>query len=414
MSDSRRRRALCLGLSRESLERQADALRDEVIGSADDLIRSFASAAVNSAPARGVPGTLIARGGANPGIAVVGDLDAAATARVEELFDQLEEAADSLLYVSYHQAGLDVRVLAERLEQRFTRATLDEAVFRPVPRGGLIVLGMLALTMDLRHDQLTAQPPDDDRLLVLVDDCALSGHRIHQTLQATASQQIALALLYAPLELCRNIESQEPRVQGCVAAHRLRDVGPEMHGQGYGAWIDRWTQRVSRDRYWIGRPESVAFAWKEPDRSFFNAATQEREVSWQMVPGQLATPPRPSGDGGLALQVQPEARGPLRPVADVFFADLQGTVVIARPGHEEAIELNTIAGAFWRSLLEQGSVAAMVDDLHRDYEVDRAHLEADVTQFVDGFLQKGILEMDRLRELPDDDPSPRVGGVRVG
>jgi hypothetical protein len=392
LSDSTQRRALCLALSKNSLEQQVHALQDQVIGSSNDLIRAFASAAAASVPARRVPGTLIARGGEHPGIAVVGDLDDAAIARVGELFDQLEEASGALRYVSYPQAELDVRVLAERLEQRFTRAALDEALFRPVPRGGLIVLGMLAMAMDLRHDQLTAPTHDDGRLVVLVDDCALSGHRIHQTLQATPSQRIALALLYAPLELCRNIESIEDRVQGCVAARRLRDVGPQMYGQEYGAWISRWTQRLGDDRYWIGRPESVAFAWKEPDRSFVNAATGEREVSWRVVPGELAAPTHPSWGGRLEVQLQPDARGPLRPAADVFFGDLDGTVVIVRPAQQKVIELNPVAGAFWRALVAHGSVAAMVDSLRADYDVEPSRLESDAARFVDELLQGGILD----------------------
>jgi hypothetical protein len=367
-------------------------LQDQVIGTSDDLIHAYARTAVDSAPAREVPGVLIVRGGASPGMAVVGDLDPAAIARVEELLDQVEEATETVRYVSYPQAVVDVQVLAERLEQRFTRAVLDEAVFRPVPRGGFIVLGMLSLAMGLRHEQLDSPPNDDERLVVLVDDCALSGHRMHQTLRKTRAQRVALAFLYAPTELCRNIELREDRVQGCVAARRLRDVGPELFGTGYGAWVDRWAGRLGEDRYWIGRPEAVSFAWKDPDRSFVNRATGQREAAWRVVPGNSVPPPARSSGNALRIQTQPEAKGPLQPAKEVFFAEIGGTVVIAHTDHASAIELSAVAGAFWCAIVEGGSVSEAADRLHDNYDTDRARLETDLGRFVDDLLERGLLE----------------------
>jgi hypothetical protein len=386
------RRALCLVLSRASLQQRVSTMQDQVIGTSDDLIRAYARTAADSAPARDVPGTLIVRGGASPGMAVVGDLDPAAIARVEELFDQVEEATETAWYVSYPQAVVDVQALAERLEQRFTRTALDDALFRPVPRGGLIVLGMLSLAMGLRHEQLDPLQDDDGRLVVLVDDCALSGHRIHQTLRATRAQRIALAFLYAPIELCRNIELREDRVQGCVAARRLRDIGPELLGTGYGAWAEQWADRLGEARYWIGRPETVSFAWKDPDRSFVNRVTGEREAAWQVVPGHLTPPPERASSSSLRVQTQPEAKGPLQPAKGVFFAEIDGTVVIAHTDHEAAIELSAVAGAFWRSIIEGGSVSEAAARLHDNYDTDHARLETDLEQFVDELLERGLLE----------------------
>jgi hypothetical protein len=381
---------LCLTLSKDALQQQAATFEQQVIQSSDDLLLAFAEAAAASPPARGVAATLIVRGGTRPGFAVVGSLGAPGIARVEELFDQLEEASNKLRYVSYQQAERDVQVLAERLEQRFSRAALDEAVFRPVPRGGLIVLGMLALAMGLRHDQLPAAEDTGDRLLVLVDDCAISGYRIHHTLQSSLARRIVVALLYAPAELCRNVESAEPHVEGCVTARRLHDLGPEIFGSGYEGWVDRWTERLGRDRYWIGRPEAVAFAWKEPDKSFINVATGQREAGWRLTPGAL--PPVRTADSRLTVRVQPPARGPIRPADDVFFCELEDQVVIARPEHTEAIELSPTAGAFWSALIEHGTVAGAVTALLRAYDVERSRLVADVAQFVEDLVARGILE----------------------
>ena len=386
------RRALCLVLSKESLQQRVTTLRDQVIGTSDDLIHACARTAVDSAPARHVPGMLIVRGGANPGMAVVGDLDPAAIARIEELFDQVEETVETARYVSYPQAVIDVQALAERLEQRFTRAALDDALFRPVPRGGLIVLGMLSLAMGLRHEQLDPLQDDDGRLVILVDDCALSGHRIHQTLRATRAQRIALAFLYAPIELCRNIELREDRVQACVAARRLRDIGPELLGTGYEAWAEQWADRLGQARYWIGRPETVSFAWKDPDRSFVNRVTGQREAAWQVVPGHLGPPPVTSSGSSLQMQTQPEAKGPLQPAMEVFFTKVGGTVVIAHTDQQAAIELSAVAGAFWSAIVECGSVSEAADRLHGDYDTDRARLETDLGQFVEELLERGLLE----------------------
>jgi hypothetical protein len=383
-------RALCLTLSKEALKQRAAIFERELIGSSDDLLVAFAEGAAASPPAEGVAATLIARLGDRPGFAVVGALDKPAVARVEELFDHLQEVSDHLRYVTYRQAEQDVHVLAERLGQRFSRACLDEAVFRPVPRGGLIVLGMLALAMGLRHDQLPASEDAGERLTVFVDDCALSGYRIHQTLEASSARRIVLAFLYAPTELCRNVESAEPRVEGCITARRLHDLGPEIFGGGYQGWVDRWTERLGRDRYWIGRPETVAFAWKEPDRSFINVATGQRETGWRIIPGAL--PAVRTADSRLTVHVQPSARGPLRPAGDVFFCELDGKVVIAQPENPEAIELSPTAGAFWSALIEYGTLAGAVTGLLRAYDVERSRLTADVARFVEDLVARGILE----------------------
>jgi hypothetical protein len=414
------RRALCLALPWVPLQRLVGSLQRQVIGTPDDLLLAFAAVAAASPPAARVPGTLIVRGGTSPGVAVVGDLDDAARQRVAKLFDQFEEAAEGLRFVGYAQAERDAEILAERLELRFTRAELDEAFFAPIPRGGLIVLGMLALTMNLRHDQLRAPaghdaedpPGGHDRLMVLVDDCAISGHRIHQTLQATSARRIALALLYAPDELCRNVESAEPRVQGCVAARRLRDQGPELLGSGYERWTEEWTERLGDTRYWIGRPESIAFAWKEPDRSFINGATGEREIGWQLLPSGLSPPREGSAPGRLQVQHQPEPIGPLHPAAGVFFAEIDNAVVVAHAGHDTAIELDAMAGAFWRALIEHGTIDGVVDALAEGYDVARSRLETDVTRFVDDLRGQGILAADGAP--PAGSSSPASDGPAVG
>lgn len=390
-------RAVCLAIDRPRLVAQAKQFENQVIRSADDLILAFGRGVVASAPAADVPGTMVVRTGARPGFAVIGEFDEAAYRRVETLFEDLDEATTTLRYVSFERAARDVEVLAARLEQRFTATQIDQAAFQAIPRGGHIVLGLLALTMDLRHDQLQGAEDDPDRLVVLVDDCSLTGHRVRQTLDRSRSKWFALAVLYAPTELLRAVDELEDRIVGCVAAETLQDTGPQFQGRNYPAWQARWRELVGDDRYWVGMQESVAFAWKEPDRSFVNRHTGEREDGWQLLPHELCIARRvdagsPTGShGSLQLQHQRPGRGPARPADDVFVAQIGARTVLALPGIADALELDEVAGAMFRALHEHGTIEGAVTDLRRSYEVDTARLTSDVRTFVERLTELGML-----------------------
>jgi hypothetical protein len=386
------RRALCLNLQREELEALARTVDDEVIRTADDLIVAFARAASQSPPASRVQGVLISRGGRQPGLAVIGDLDEAAVVRVEELFDQVEESLRFLRYVSYHAAEHAVRQLACNLVDRFGKEELERATFVGVPRGGLIVLGMLSLALGLRHDQL-----GDGRasagLVIIIDDCGLSGHRVGRTLEDLGASRVGIGLLYATSELCDAIVALEPAVEACVAGHVLQDVGRQIHGDDYDAWLARWQGQLGEDRYWIGRPEPVTFAWKEPDRSFLNLATGEREPAWQLLPSRLS--PASVQPGGLQLQAQRRGAGAVAVAPDVFVAERGDHIILARAGLDVAVELDAVASTMWRSLNERATVADALDELQERYDAAREVLAGDVASLMaslsdHGFLSEGV------------------------
>lgn len=113
---------------------------------------------------------LVIRPEPDPLLGVVGYFDIAGRARLEGLRWQLENFLPRLRYVGYKQAEEDCERLAELLVERFGREELQSFRFTAIPRGGLIVLGMLAYVLGLRQSQL--EPPHSpERPLVVVDDC---------------------------------------------------------------------------------------------------------------------------------------------------------------------------------------------------------------------------------------------------
>jgi len=152
---------------------------------------------------------------------------------------------------------------------------ISHCSFRSIPRGGYFVLGMLSYLLDLERKALWSPSPDG--LLVIVDDCALSGARFYYALHSVPNERVIFAHLYSPPELRAAILAQEPRVVACVAAHDLRDSARERYPDEaeYKAWQQRWRERLPEPRYWVGLPEPVVFPWSEPERSVWNAETGE-------------------------------------------------------------------------------------------------------------------------------------------
>jgi hypothetical protein len=399
-----RGRALTLRLPLARLEAKVEQFDDEVIRTPDDLIVAFANEAARSPAGLRVPGVLIARRGEDPGLAVVGDLDEAAVARVEELYDQIQESLDgSGVHVSYRRAEQDVQVLARRLEVELGGEALGRASFAAVPRGGLIVLGMLSMALGLRHEQIASSvAAAEGDLLVVVDDCGLSGYRLKQAVAAARAREVVVALLYAPDELRARIEAREPRVRTSISAGTLEDLGPRIHGDGYPAWVRRWQALLGDDRYWIGRPAPITFAWKEPDRSFVNRATGEREAGWRLTPSPLRPPVDGGSPSGLRVAVQPPSRGPLSAAADVFVAESDGAVLLVGDGPSGSLALSPIASQFWRALSSCSSIDEGIRSLAARYDVERHVLERDVWQFLDDLVAGGFIH-------PPREPEPTSG-----
>ena len=220
---------------------------------------------------------LFSRSRQRPSLILLTDSDEACESRFKTEGSVLNRDCSQLQYVDYGRAEQICRILASRLVERFTKVELSRFHFAAIPRGGHIVLGLLAYILNLRPAQL-APPHPPDIPLVVVDDCSLTGARFRQFMKGCAHQRVVFVSLYSHPALRAAIESEELRVLACLSAKDLFDYAPDRLGHGYSAWQERWRSRLKGDGYWVGQV-SVCFAWNEPDRLLWNRTTQQSDYS---------------------------------------------------------------------------------------------------------------------------------------
>jgi hypothetical protein len=324
-----------------------------------------------------------------------GPADDAVAERLAQVAGFLRRAGGRLRWVDWRQAEEDCFKLAAELRRRVGDEVLSRAGFRAIPRGGLLVLGMLAYALDLRREQLG---PDGDCAapLVLVDDCALSGLRLRQEMaRLPAEREVVVAHLYSHPELRRAVEESEPRVSACVAAHDLADRLRRLHPDAAerAEWQRRWLRRLGDDRYWLGLPELVAFVWSEPDRPFWNEARERFEHGWRFVPPHRCLKNR----GRLVAELpgfKPAAAGePRWRLPDgVLWGEFDGILWLCRGGDEEVFSLAGTAALAWKVLTAGGGAATAAQVLAGRFAVDEAAAGADVDRLVAELLAAGLLE----------------------
>ena len=388
------------------------------------------------------PAKLAARTLPDPMLAAFGSFTDAGRARLQVLALQLKEMLRRFRYIDYPAAERAAECLAAALTEHFGSEQLSRLRFTAMPRGGLIVLGMLSYLLGLRHHQIAgpaagvqraaAQEESAERAavqraqahpeagcreagaaLVVVDDCALSGVRFQQFLARTTASRVIFCPLFAPPELCRAVERAEPRVQACINGVDLQDVAPELHGQRYPQWRARCSKRMGEYGYWIGYPEHIAFAWSEPETSYWNAETERFEVGWSVLPPELTLSrrrPRPPEAGGTqeraaasALCLQEDGPGPVRTADRVLWTEFDSGIAVARLAHsplEEAsseegtarcYRLEGTAADMWRCLLQHGTVEGAESALLERYDVKLQPLRNDLAAFVAELQNSGIL-----------------------
>jgi Coenzyme PQQ synthesis protein D (PqqD) len=336
--------------------------------------------------------TLVVRAVPDPLLGVVGYFDAAGRARLEALRWQLEHILPRLRYVGYAQAQKDCERLAARLVERFGRDELRGFRFVAIPRGGLIVLGMLAYILGLERSQL--EPSQDTGApLMIVDDCALSGVRFREFLSHLESSRVVFAHLYSSPELREAIEVRESGRVTCLSAHDLGDHAQENLGEQHLAWKRRWLERMNGQGYWVGQGEQVCFAWNEPDFGFWNPVTEREENGWRFLPPDLCLKNRPlSGAHPILVQFQPQGKGPLRPSSSVVFGEFEGQVAVGNLKTGESFILEGVGTDMWRAVVEYGNLEEAADALLKTYEIDGATLRADLREFVEDLLSQSLLE----------------------
>jgi hypothetical protein len=352
---------------------------------------------------------LVVRAEPPEGIVFMGNFTDAEAARLEWLPAQLENQLPQLRYVSWAQAEVDVDRLASTLVDRFGRQEVRDMQFVGIPRGGLIVLGMLTYALDLRSRHLALK--GDGGPVVVVDDCAISGLRFGEFLRdrIAEAETVVFAHLYSHPGLRRAIEAREPRVGAVVAARDLRDLAPEIHHEDLQEWRSRWEERSPDGAYWIGQPEHVAFAWSEPDLGFWDASTGSTRVGWRLVPPEACLKNRSRTDSNPSrLQIQVPAEGALRLAPGTFHGELDGRVLLAELESGQLVSLSGVAADFWREFLPPGEADGALDRLEARYDAPREQLRSDAEAFLRTLLERGFVTATPSLGTARTDPGPHV------
>jgi hypothetical protein len=303
----------------------------------------------------------------------------------EQIFEPLPRQ------ISYGQAEEDCELLAECLVGSIGLSDLRDFRFTAIPRGGFIVLGMLAYRLGLRRSQLEAPHPPDVPTVV-VDDCSITGLRFGQWLRQSPSHRVIFAHLYSHPDLRAAVVAREDRVQACIGARDLTDHAPERLGADYDAWREARLER-SEGRYWAGQIGRIAFAWSEPEQAFWNPVTKRMERSWSLVPPRLHSRNRKGvGIPAIPVQVQQEPRGAFHPAPNILWGEIDGEVVVGDVDSELSFTLGGVAADMWRAVLQRSTADAALAALLEDYDVDAATLSADLQHFIREMRSRGVWE----------------------
>jgi hypothetical protein len=301
-----------------------------------------------------------------------------------------ESTLGRLRYVGYRQAEEAVAELADRLRSRLGAREVRSLSYVAIPRGGLIVLGMLASMLDVPRAQVAAQAVSNGPL-VIVDDCAQSGARFGSFLASRPEPQVLFAHLFSHPDLRAAIEAREARVVACVAARDLRDYAPETLTDGFVEAYGRWVARLGPQRYWVGDCERLCFPWNEPEHLLRDLTAADLETAWKLVPPSHCFKAG-GGAGKPDIQVQPGGHGRLRPSPAVLFGRWNGDTVVARIDSGEVLRLPGSAGAMWWALVKTGDLAATHRELIGRYEIDAETLRMDLSAFAADLLGRGLFE----------------------
>lgn len=319
-----------------------------------------------------------------------GDLhDARLAARLSGLAGILKVWRQNRRYIGYRQAEQDCERLAAQLLALYSPEALARFACVAIPRGGLIVLGMLAYALDLQPARLQGAP-DPAAPLLVVDDCALSGARFAQVMRKTANAQVVFAHLYSHPALRQAIRAQEPRVQHCLAAHDLVDRRDLVFAEpeDEAVWHRCWQERLGSERYWIGRPDPIAFAWSEPDRPLWNPVTERIENGWRFTPPHRCL----KNKTRLGLPPQPVSSRTWQVPAAVVSGQFDGLLWLCHTETEQVYTFDPIGAAMWRAMAGYGDWDAAVVYLRSTFAVDEITVRRDLQHFVATLATKGLLE----------------------
>ena len=334
------------------------------------------------------------------GLYAFGDFEAVDLERLAQLAGQLARVNRAARFVDYAEAELLAELLAEKLKAAYGWRELQGFEYRPIPRGGFIVLGMLSYALGLKGTRDVDVATDTTRPLVFVDDCVLSGLRFRQELEKAGSRPVILATLVAPAALLGRVAVQDRSFELFCAAE-LTDLAPDLYGKAYPAWRERWESRQGASVLWTGQPEYVCFSWSEPESSFFNQVTQELEAGFRFVPQEKCLRYRHDGTprahvGEIVLHE--DGPGPLNAAPDTVALRLDGRRVALADfsgdidGKVSACYLlEDSAADMWEYMISHGSIEKAARELASIYDMDPLKIGTDVAALSASLLELGLL-----------------------
>jgi hypothetical protein len=337
-----------------------ETLLSSIIPSIPESVRSVQAVVVKTDPL--------------PALGIIGEFDAREIAYLKLQLRSLPLTCGRLKYVDQEAVVTACENLAVQFLQHYNPLELQHFCFTGIPRGGLIVLGILSYLLQLKSSQLT--PPFSEAApLVIVDDCILSGERVSHVLQQTSSAQIILAPLFIHPDCRSAILAQEKQVSACWSGADLVDRGVEIMGANYPRWQQQNLQRLAGMRYWLGLPDYLCFPWNEPDYLLWNAMSQTYQKSWPIVPPQLCLKNRRSTLGSQPLvYYQPAFSGIIQPTPDTVFTELGQTVIIGHISTGATYFLQSEQVTLWRRMMNteftcESAIADSDTELYQFFKV---------------------------------------------
>jgi hypothetical protein len=331
-------------------------------------------------------GMLVTRTQPTPSLGIIGIIPPKTLEQINIQRASLNQVCQRLRYVSYAEATVACETLSDQLIHTFGLQSLRSFSFCGIPRGGLIVLGMLAYTLGLNHEQMSPPYPLDVPL-VLVDDCALSGSRFTRTRSQYPQHNLIFAPLYSHPDLRHNLAEAEPQVLHCMSGENLQDHGTSMMGSEYDAWQTQNRAHLTGQRYWLGLTDYLCFPWNEPDYLLWNPFSEVLEKSWHVIPPTHCLKNRPNPT--LTGHYQPLLKGWLQPTPQTIFGTLDRQVLIGNLTTGETFGLSGKAAEFWSVLLEAKTLEDAIATLAQ--HSPEASIRKELTSLIDQLLNQNIL-----------------------
>ncbi|WP_321422024.1 hypothetical protein [uncultured Methanobacterium sp.] len=306
--------------------------------------------------------------------------------RIMALISSLKSYKDNVKFVDYKSAEKDCEILASKILDKYPREKLESFCFKGIPRGGLIVLGMLSYALDLKPSQFV-DSNDPTQPVMIVDDIALTGKRISQILNESKSSHLVIANLYSSPELRRSILNNEPNVKCCFSSHDLKDRSLENHPQNYSTWKKKMN-KILGNRYWIGELDMVCFPWSEPNYSFWNPVTKKVEDGWKYLPPHkclknksiMRIPPHKSIKCDFHLS------------PSVIIGIFDDEILLFQKNTANIYSLNGTSAMFFRALVTYGNFETSLEYLVHEHNFDSSKLHNDLKKYVNDLLKNEILK----------------------